>query len=172
MNMKVIKNLGRRLWGYFVPFITSKWEVCVDINLNLIVVCDATTHSASLCSQSNTGHSQLWPCSAQLCAAGEAPLLGGEYKGSTGISPRPLFFKLCPSLVPHSWSAGQCKAGLLMESGRSSTFPLCGAQSAPAAVPDCRHPICWGWGVPRSSAGGRATARSFQRSGQVVCILL
>lgn len=84
MHMKVMKNLSRRWWGYFVSSITRKWEVCVHINLQLIFVWDAAAHSASPCSQSNAVHCQLWPCSAQLCAAGEALLLCGSAEAALG----------------------------------------------------------------------------------------
>lgn len=100
-----MKNLSRRLWGYFVPFITSKWEVCVHINLNLIFVWDAAPYSARPCSQSNARHCQLWPCSAQLRAAGQNLPVVWQCSGSSGESPSPLSFQLCSCLVPYSCSA-------------------------------------------------------------------
>lgn len=51
---------------------------------NLFFVWDPTAHSASPCSQSNAAHCQLWPCSAQLCAAGEALLLCGSAEAALG----------------------------------------------------------------------------------------
>lgn len=168
MHMKVMKNLSRRWWGYFVPFITRKWEVCVHINLRLIFVWDPTAHSASPCSQSNAAHCQLWPCSAQLVQQKRHSCCVAVQRQHWGI---PISFIL-PALLQPCPIQLISKVGLLRMCGRSSTLGLCGAQCAHTAVPGCRHPICWGWGGSRSSAGGHATARSFQRSGQMVWILL
>lgn len=59
------------------------------------------------------------------------------------------------------------QVGLLRKGGRSSSFHWC-AHSRPWLHP----PPLLGLGLSRSSAGGHAAARSFQRSGQVVWILL
>lgn len=130
MNTKVMKNLSRRLWGCFVSFITSKWDVCVHINLNLILVCDATTHSASPCSQHKTARCQVWPCSAQLCAAAQTP-----QRQSWAI---PISSVLPPLLQP-------CPTELITRSARWVCWGgVAGAAPSTcavlSAVPDCRHP--------------------------------
>lgn len=105
------------------------------------------------------------PSSAAQCSRRNAPA-GCECRDSTGESPTPLFFQLCSSLVPYSWSAGECRWVCWGSVARAAPSPA--AELSPWVHP----PHLLGLGVLRSSAGGHARARSFQRSGQVVWILL
>lgn len=136
--MKVMKSLSRRLWGYFV---TSKWEVCVHINLNLILVCDAkppqqapAASSRHLC--------QLGPCSAQLCAAAET--LQRQPWPIPISSFLPPLLQPCPTELI-TWSA----RWVCWEGVARAAPSTCAAHSA---VRGCRHPsagagavgtLCW-----------------------------
>lgn len=83
-------------------------------------------------------------------------------RGSHGQSPSPLFFRLCSSLVPQSWSHG-VQGGFAEKVWQEQHLPL--VRRTVQSVAADTHLL--GLGLLRLSAEGRATARSFQRSRQV-----
>lgn len=166
-----MKNLRRRLWGYFVPFTTSKWQTCAQVNLNLIFVMPQHTQQVPAASaiQPSAGSAPAQLSCAQqekrpCCVVSTEAALGHPH----------LLYSSSSAPAPSQTADLHGSAGWMCWWSVAGAAPSACAELSVQAqqLPDCRRPICWGYGVSSSSAGGHATARSFQRSGKVVWIPL